>query len=379
MLQKIETLSLRQKIGQLFWIGLPGVGLDDVTRELLTEIEPGGICLFTRNIREAKQTRKLLDDVREISFVEPLISVDQEGGLVDRFRKIIEPMPAASSLRNSNDAQTLANITAEVLAILGFNINFAPVVDVLDEERSKAQNGLQSRGLGKSKEEVVEYSTEYLAALQSNNILGCIKHFPGLGASKIDAHEDLPSVNISEDEFFTVDQFAYRELLKTNLVRCVMVAHTAFPNLDLQETDSNGKLLPSSLSFNFITKLLREKLGFNGLVVTDDMEMGAILRNYGIGEACKMAIKAGEDMLLICANVLQMRDGFNAVFEAVNTGEISEERIDESLKRIASIKSLMRPPSEFSENRLRELSGEIVELKLSLRRSELKIKLEEKI
>ena len=367
MLEKIKTLSLKQKIGQLFWIGLPGSELDDATRELLLEIEPGGICLFTRNIREVKQTRKLLSDIREISAVEPLISVDQEGGLVDRFRKIIEPMPAASSLRNANDAKTLAKISAEVLAILGFNINFAPVVDVLNEERSKAQNGLQSRGLGKSKEEVVEYSTKYLETLQSNGILGCIKHFPGLGASKIDAHEDLPSVNLSEDEFYSVDQFPYSELFKTKLVKCVMVAHTAFPNLDLQETDSNGKLLPSSLSFNFITKLLREKLGFNGLVVTDDMEMGAILRNYGIAEACKMAIKAGEDMLLICANSVQMNDGFNAVLDAVNNGEISEKRIDESLQRIAAIKSLMKSPIEFSENRLSELSGEIVELKLKLK------------
>jgi beta-N-acetylhexosaminidase len=367
MLQKIKVLSLKQKIGQLFWIGLPGIDLDDATRELLLEIEPGGICLFTRNIREANQTRKLLSDIREISKIEPLISVDQEGGLVDRLRKIIEPMPAASSLRNANDAKKLAKISAEVLAILGFNINFAPVVDVLDEERSKAQNGLQSRGLGKSKEEVVDYSAAYLETLQSNNILGCIKHFPGLGASKIDAHEDLPSVNVSEDEFYNVDQFPYRELLKTSLVKCVMVAHTAFPNLDLQESDSNGKLLPSSLSFNFITKLLREKLGFNGLVVTDDMEMGAILRNYGIAEACKMAIKAGEDMLLICANTVQMRDGFNAVLQAVNSGEIAEERIDESLQRIAAIKSLMKSPIEFSENRLKDLSNDIVELKLSLK------------
>ncbi len=367
MLQKIKSLSLKQKIGQLFWIGLPGVELDDEIRELLQEIEPGGICLFTRNIREANQTRKLVSDIREISIIEPLISVDQEGGLVDRFRKIIEPMPAASSLRNANDAKTLSKISAEVLSLLGFNINFAPVVDVLDEERSKAQNGLQSRGLGKSKEEVVEYSTKYLETLQANGILGCIKHFPGLGASKIDAHEDLPSVNVSEDEFYDIDQFPYRELFKTNLVNCVMVAHTAFPNLDLQERDSNGKLLPSSLSFNFISKLLREKLGFNGLVVTDDLEMGAILRNYGIAEACKMAIKAGEDMLLICANTVQMRDGFNAVWEAVKSGEISEERIDKSLKRIASIKSLMKSPSEFNEIRLSELSGEIVEFKLNLK------------
>jgi beta-N-acetylhexosaminidase len=147
----------------------------------------------------------------------------------------------------------------------------------------------------------------------------------------------------------------------------VMVAHNAFPNLDLQEKDSNGKLLPSSLSFNFITKLLREKLDFQGLVVTDDMEMGAILRNYGIGEACKLAIKAGEDMLLICASIEQITEGFRSVLEAVENGEISESRIDESLQRIFSIKSQMSSPVEFDEKKLGDLSGEIKDFKAILR------------
>jgi beta-N-acetylhexosaminidase len=367
MFEKIKSLSIKQKVGQLFWIGIPGSEIGENTRQLLNEIQPGGFCLFTRNIREAQQTRNLTDSLREISNIEPLISVDQEGGLVDRFRKILEPMPAASSIRNSVDAKTLARITAETLRILGFNVNFAPVIDVLDTERSKAQNGLQSRGFGDSKEAVVELSSEYLSSLQSNQVLGCVKHFPGLGASKVDAHEDLPAVNVSEKEFSEIDQFPYRELLKTDLVKCVMVAHTAFPNLDLQETDSNGKLLPSSLSFNFITKLLREKLDFQGLVVTDDMEMGAILRNYGIGDACKMATKAGEDMLLICASVEQITNGFRAVLDAVESGEIRESRIDESLQRIFAIKSQMSLPLLFDENRISELSSEIKEFKATLR------------
>jgi beta-N-acetylhexosaminidase len=205
-----------------------------------------------------------------------------------------------------------------------------------------------------------------LDTLQENNILGCIKHFPGLGATEIDSHEDLPSVKLNETEFYEIDQFPYRELFKTDLVKSVMVAHNSFPNLDLQETDQNGKLLPSSLSFNFITKLLREKLNFQGLVLTDDMEMGAILKNYGIGEACKMAIKAGEDMLLICANPETMREGFLAVLDAVKNGEISETRIEESLQRISQYKNLMQLPKNFDENRLLELSEEIKVLKNNL-------------
>jgi beta-N-acetylhexosaminidase len=358
-----SSLTLEQKIGQLFFIGLPAVELDDTAKDLLREINAGGVCLFQRNCREAKQIRQLLDDLRNFLPIQPILSLDQEGGLVDRLRRIIEPMPAASSLKNVSEAVKLAEITAELVSILGFNMNFAPVVDVVTDERGKYQNGLQSRAFGKSKEDVVEFATAYLKTLQENSILGSIKHFPGLGATQIDSHEDLPTVNIGEEEFSGIDQFPYQELLKSNFVHCVMVAHAAFPNLDLQETDSAGKLLPSSLSFNIITKLLREKFNFQGLVVTDDMEMGAIMRNYGIGEACKMAIKAGQDMLLICANGDVMRKGFQAVLQAVQSGEISETRIEESLQRIAKFKNLMRSPIDFDENRLNQLSEQIKELK----------------
>ncbi len=361
-----SSLTLEQKIGQLFFIGLPSTELDKASKDLLREIQVGGICLFQRNCREATQVRKLNDDLRDFLPIQPILSLDQEGGLVDRLRRIIEPMPSASSLKTPDDAKKLAAITAEAISILGFNTNFAPVTDVADESRRKFQNGLQSRTFGNTKEDVVEFSTAYLQVLQANGIIGTIKHFPGLGATQKDAHEELPSVNLSKDIFDEIDQFPYRELLKTDLVKCVMVAHNTFPNLDLQERDQTGKLLPSSLSFNFITKLLRKTLGFQGLVVTDDMEMGAILKNYGIGEASKMAIKAGEDMVLICATPEIMREGYQAVLKAVKSGEIPETKIEDSLQRISHFKNLMQLPKDFDENRLQQLSEEIKLLKESL-------------
>src|SRR5690606_3275916 len=139
----------------------------------------------------------------------------------------------------------------------------------------------------------------FLRALQARGVVGCIKHFPGLGASEVDSHEELPTVAIGQDEFEAVDLAPYRHLIDGGDVHAVMVAHAAYPNLSLQERAQDGKLLPSSLSFNFVTKLLREKIGFAGLVLTDDLEMGAILRNYGIGEAAVMAVEAGHDMLAI--------------------------------------------------------------------------------
>ena len=366
MLEKILSLPLEQKIGQLFFIGLSGTEADDSARELLKEISPGGVCLFSRNIRQAAQTRKLLDDVRESSMIPPFLSLDQEGGLVDRLRRITEPMPAANLLRNAEQVRSLAAITAEIVRILGFNMNFAPVVDVLNEERIRFVNGLFSRTFGQTKEEVFEFSKVYLETLQKNGCLGSIKHFPGLGATEIDSHEELPCVNLNFEEFDSFDLFPYKEFLKTKEVHAVMIAHAAFPNLDLQERDQNGRLLPSSLSFNFTTKLLREHLGFDGLALTDDLEMGAILKNYGIGEACKMAINAGQDLLLICNDSNAIREGFYAVLKAVNSGEIKELRINDSLQRIAAVKDLLHSPLDFDQNRLDQLSKSIADLKEQL-------------
>lgn len=362
--EQILSLPLEKKIGQLFFIGLPGPEIDDATRALLDEISPGGICLFTRNIREAAQTRRLLDGLRSYLPVVPLLSVDQEGGLVDRLRRIMTPMPAAQSIKTAEQAEALAAIIAETLLLLGFNMNFAPVVDVIDAERSKPNNGLYSRAFGNSPDGVTELAGAFLEKMQADGCLGCLKHFPGLGASDVDSHEELPAVNLSDTDLENGDLLPYKKLLP--FARAVMVAHACFPASNLQETGQDGKLLPSSLSYNFVTKLLREKFSFDGLVVTDDLEMGAILKNYGIGEACKMAIAAGEDMLSICANSDVIREGHNAVLEAVRSGEISQTRIDISLKRIAAVKSLISPPATFSVDRLNELSQKVVELNQNL-------------
>ncbi len=362
MLEKLLALPIEQKIGQLFIIGIPDVALNADTKEFLRDIAPGGVCLFARNIREAAQTRRLLDDIRQILPVAPLLSLDQEGGLVDRLRRIISPMPAPSALKTLEEVKFQADLTAEIVRLLGFNMNFAPVVDVIDETRGKSFNGLYSRSFGKSKAEVVEFATEYLENLQAGGCLGCLKHFPGLGASEVDSHEELPIVYLTREELYEVDLLPYRRLIPTKKVHAVMVAHASYPRFDLQETDENGKLLPSSLSYNIVTKLLREELEFEGLIITDDLEMGAIVKNYGIGEACKMAVAAGVDMTAICAAPEAIVESFKAVLEAVKNGELSETRIDESLRRIAHLKSLLSEPPPFDAARLQTLSNESVNL-----------------
>jgi beta-N-acetylhexosaminidase len=356
MTKERNSLSLRQKIGQLFFIGIPGPEIDAETHELLDEISPGGICLFARNIREPEQTRTLLDNVRELLPFEPLLSVDQEGGLVDRLRRITTPMPAASKLRDEEDARELAAIIGEALSTLGFNMDFAPVVDVIDDRRSKFTNGLFSREFGRSADEVVALAGAFLQKLQAAGCIGCLKHFPGLGASTVDSHEELPLVDIDESEFDRIDLHPYRALLASGGVHAVMVAHAAYPGLKLQEKDKSGKLLPASLSKSFITTLLRSQFEFDGLVITDDLEMGAIIKNYGVGEACKMAIQAGADMLAICADPARIREGYRAVVTAAEAGKVTDGRVDRSLARIAETRNLLHAPKPFSAEKLAQLS-----------------------
>ncbi|HTK38222.1 MAG TPA: glycoside hydrolase family 3 N-terminal domain-containing protein [Pyrinomonadaceae bacterium] len=358
-LNQILELSIEQKVGQLFFIGLPGPEFDEQTAKILSDISPGGVCLFARNIREAAQTRQLLDRIREMLPVEPLLSLDQEGGVVDRLRRILTPMPAANTIKTADQAAELAEIIAESTRILGFNMDFAPVVDVVNEKRSHYTNGLHSRAFGSSADDVTQLGGIFLTTLRTNGILGCLKHFPGLGASEVDSHEELPQVNIAADELNSVDLVPYEQLLQTGDVNAVMIAHAAYPQLDLQETAQNGTLLPSSLSRNVVSGLLRSELGYDGLVLTDDLEMGAILKNYGIGEACRLALGAGEDMLCICAGVDSIYEGFNAILDAVKAGDISTTRIDESLKRIAAIKFRISPPLTFDSTRLDALSSRI--------------------
>lgn len=341
-------------------IGIAGPELDDATKRLLDDVSPGGVCLFARNIREVEQTRELLDGLREYLPAPPLLSVDQEGGLVDRLRRVVTPMPAAAKMRGVEDAARLGAIAGEALSILGFNMDLAPVVDVMDEARARFQNGLVTRTFGSSPEDVLAFAGAFLGELQSHGIAGCLKHFPGLAASRVDSHEELPLVDIEEDEFEARDLVPYLEWRSMNgLMPAVMVAHAAFPGHTLQQTDQNGKLLPSSLSYNFVTTLLRGRIGFDGLVISDDLEMGAIINNYGIGEASKMAINAGVDMIAICAGEEAIRQGHRTVLDAVRRGEIKSERLTDALRHIQTAKMSIQQPRPFDKERLEQLSAEI--------------------
>ena len=365
------SLSAKQKIGQMFFIGLPGETLDPVADALIREIQPAGICLFARNCKNPVDIRSLLDDIRERSEHPVFLGLDQEGGLVDRLRRVVEPMPSAadvSAARSLELIERFASLTARVVGLLGFNMNFAPVLDVIDEERAGNTNGaLLSRAFGRSAEDVVEFAGHYSATLYANGIMPCLKHFPGIGGIEVDSHDELPEVSLDRNDLFSKDLIPYMELLPQASAHAVMTGHTVFPRFDLQEKDPQGRLLPTSLSPSIVTGLLREELNFQGLALTDDLEMGAIVRHYGMAEAAKLAVKAGNDLLLICNDPSMIYEGFNGVLRALETGEITETRLDESVARIQAAGEYLQAPPDFDADSLAELSQEIVQLKQDIK------------
>ena len=365
------SLPLEQQVGQFLFIGLPGTELDDDTRDLIREVQPGGVIIFGRNVAGAEQLRTLLDGVRDLVPTPPLFGVDQEGGLVDRLRKIFTPMPSARTIRQHGDlaaARALGRVTGEVLRMLGFSLNFAPVMSIMTDDRDLLSNGLYSRSFGRSPGEVLGYTTVYMRGLQGTGCLGCLKHFPGIGAGEVDSHEEMPIVKLSHDDLIAQDLAPYIELFqrRDDRVRCVMVSHGGFPNINIKEATTGGLLEPASLNYAIVTELLREELGYQHLVVTDDLEMGAISRHCEIEDAVVRAFKAGEDMLLICANPDTIRRGYRSLLSAAKENQISSDRIHSSLKRIAATKAIAAPPLPLNLERFQALSNEINELNSKL-------------
>jgi beta-N-acetylhexosaminidase len=363
----LYSLPLEQQVGQFFYIGLQGTDLDEETRSLIKDVQPGGVILFGRNVAGPEQVRNLLDSIRELLPIEPLFGIDQEGGLVDRLRKVFTPMPSARTIRQHGDlagVRALGRISGEVLRILGFNMNFAPVMSIMTDERDLLSNGLYSRSFGRSPGEVLGYTTVYLRGLQETGLIGCLKHFPGIGAGEVDSHEQMPIVSLSHDDLIAQDLAPYIELFgrRDDRVRCVMVSHGGFPNIDIIREVTGGLLEPASLSHNIVTRLLREELGYQHLVLTDDLEMGAIAKHCEIEAAVVRSFLAGEDMMLICAHPDIIRRGYESLLRVARDGRLPKDRVRGSLKRIAAMKGIIKPPLPLNLKRFQELSDETARL-----------------
>ena len=277
--------------GQLLIIGFDDTEMSPRLASLLKRIQPAGVILFARNIRSPEQTWHLLSDCRKCVEAPLFTCVDMEGGLVDRFREAVGPTPSAADVFASSDRKLFrkhGQIIGDNCRALGFNVNFAPALDLAFEA---SRSVLGSRAVSADPTEVVKYARKFLRGLADASVIGCGKHFPGLGEGRLDSHHDLPVIQKPYRRMWQQDLVPYRSLRKD--LPMVMVSHGAFPAL-------TTKPIPASLSPRWITDVLRKTIGYRGLIVSDDLEMGGVLKAAPLGEAAVEFIRAGGDLALVC-------------------------------------------------------------------------------
>ncbi len=359
-------MELEHRIGQLLLISLPGSEMDASTRELLETVQPGGILLEGRNIESAQQAHELTSAIRQIINVPPFIAIAQEGGRVDPLKEIFSPLPSADHLRASDDASISARfgeITAEALRTLGCNINLAPVLDIARND--SAENGLKGRYLGNTVAEVVRLAGAYLEGLQRGGIIGIGKHFPGLGAAREDPQNALPTIDRSRDELQKQEVAPYTELFSKINARLtsVIVGHAHYPALD------GPAALPASLSKNVVNGFLRDELGYRGLAIADNLEMGAVRSTRDLPEAAVMAIEAGNDMAIVSGSADRIDIAWRAMIEAARQNRINNTHISRAFDHIARVKSMVSPPLSLSEMSVARIRERVAELNLVLQHS----------
>ncbi|MDP3850295.1 MAG: glycoside hydrolase family 3 N-terminal domain-containing protein [Luteolibacter sp.] len=324
--------------GSLLLLGLSGPELTPKEAALFRKLQPAGYILFTRNIASPQQTRKLTDDLRGLSTDTPIIAIDQEGGRVTRTREIAPAAPSAPALAARKDLGKIADagaLTGDLLRLLGFNLNFAPVLDL--DHFPDEQNALRGRCWGRDPQRVIDYAGQWNRWLRKRAIAGCAKHFPAGGRALSDPHHDLPSSPATLDQLLREDVIPYTALMPE--IDAVMLAHVEFPNIDPD--------FPASLSPRIIRRFLRDQLGFDKhLVLTDDLDMGAITGRYGRGEDVKLAISAGNDLAMICHRTDTAETAARAIAELPHwMTEEARERIERFRRR------KLHAPLTWSDNK----------------------------
>ena len=325
----VANMSDADKVGQLMMIGIHGKSLNDDAKFMLNEYRVGGIILFDRNMESKDQVKTLITDINKAgksAGLTPLfLGIDQEGGAVARMDDKLIKVPPAEEVGKEpvEQAAALAKEVGTELKDLGFNINFAPVADLgLTYGRSYSTNP----------DEVVRYASAVGKSYDEAGLWYSYKHFPGIGKTDVDLHADTSIVPVSKETLLSEDTKVFVDLIKQSKPNTytIMVSHAMYPQIDPDH--------PSSLSKAIITDWLREDMGYNGVVVTDDMDMGALAKHYTFGDMAVQSILAGSDILLVCHEYEHMQEAYNGLMKAVKDGRISKERLDESVKRILLMK-----------------------------------------
>ncbi len=354
--------TLRKQVGQLLIVGLEGAELSTLERAWLKVIEPGGAILFRRNIESAEQTFRLLAQIESLS--EPLSAkplfrcVDVEGGLVDRLRDAVAPIPSLAAVAASGKrALSLKHgklIGREVRA-LGFNAVFAPVLDLA---LPKSQSVMRTRTSFREPNALIAYASAFLSGLASAGILGCGKHFPGLGAGALDSHQATPVIDRSWETLWANDLLPYRQL-KSQLPM-VMVSHASYP--------ATGETAPASVSRYWITDVLKKRIGYRGLIVSDDMEMGGILSQTSIEDAVVRAVAAGTHLVEICKDPSLVMRAYEALLREAEKSAAFRSIVEGACRKIARAKQALnpnprsKPPSRLQIEKLRAEIAAFIDL-----------------
>jgi beta-N-acetylhexosaminidase len=324
--------------GSLLLLGLSGPELTPDEASLFRRLQPAGYILFARNVVSPEQTRQLTDDLRSLSHTLPILAIDQEGGRVTRTKEIAPVAPSAPALaarRNMRHIASAASLTGDLLCLLGFNLNFAPVLDL--DHFPDSHNSLRGRTWCRDPQRVIDYAGHWNRWLRKHGLASCAKHFPAGGRAVSDPHHDLPSSPATLAELLREDVIPYTALMPE--LDTIMLAHIDFPNID-----SN---FPASLSPRIVRRFLRDQLGFDRhIVLTDDLDMGAITQRYGRGEDVKLAISAGNDLAMICHRI------DTAETAARSLAELPRALTTEARERVDHFRcKTLRPPPAWSDKK----------------------------
>lgn len=326
----VESMSQTEKLGQMVMIGIQGTKVDDDSLYMLNQYHMGGVILFDRNMESPEQVKQLTSDLQAQSNekVPLFIGIDEEGGDVVRMAEKLTPPPSQKEIGATGDieqARTWAIKTAKSLKDMGINVNFAPVADIGSNDK---------RSYSTDANTVIDFVRAATKGYQQENIIYSLKHFPGIGKGKVDSHVDSSSIDVAKEVLMTEDILPFKTIIDENEPNdyFILVSHLKYPALDEE--------YPASLSSKIMTDLLRNELGYKGIIITDDMEMGAVANHNDFRSIGVNAVKAGADIVLVCHEYEHQQEVYLGLLDAVNSGEISQERIDESVKRIIKVKLL---------------------------------------
>jgi len=328
----LSGMSLEEKVGQMILAGIDGTEIDDKMRAMIAGQHVGGIILYKNNFTDLKGSVALVNDLKKANDGNPaplFMSVDQEGGKVSRLPKDFVAMPDAAKVGKTGDpelAREMGRLLSAQLKLLGFNMDFAPVLDV---DSNPDNPVIGSRSFGSDAHLVSDMGVAVMEGLQKNGTVPVVKHFPGHGDTSVDSHLDLPVVDKTTEQLKELEWLPFQAAIDKG-ADAVMVAHILFPRIDPDA--------PASFSKVIIGEHLRGTFGFGGVVITDDMTMGAIADHYGIEDAALLSVEAGTDILLVAHGYDTEKKVYDKLLSAVRSGRLPESRIDESVRRILTLK-----------------------------------------